>query len=129
MCEFKDASNDYSDYDYDYHYDYDYAEEDEEECLQSCLKKSNEIDHAAGCYFDHLHGQCIFLKSGMIVGAVEGTQDEGTCWKFHRGNMLHRLHFSIIHHKIITYGGLHLYIFIVSYSSAEKSKKGLLARM
>ena len=97
VCEFKDASNDYFDYDYDEHWDYDYAEEDKEECLQSCLKKSEAIDHAVGCYFNQHDGQCMFFKSGTIVGA-SGDRDDGTCWKFHLGNMLHKLHSTIIHH-------------------------------
>ena len=71
-------------YDYDYHYDYDYAEEDKEQCLQSCLQKSRMIDHAVGCNFRKAWGQCIFKKSGTIVGA-SGISETGTCWRFHSG--------------------------------------------
>ena len=87
-CEFSnpDYDSDYgwTYYDNEYHYDYDYAEEDKEQCLQSCLQKSRKIDHAVGCYFWKTYGQCIFIKSGTIVGA-SGIADTGTCWRFHLG--------------------------------------------
>ena len=86
-CEFTDDSNDYLDYDYDYHYDYDFADEDKEQCFQSCLQKSRSVDDAAGCYFPKYDGQCIFLKTGTIIGG-SGDSDIGTCWKFDEGNVL-----------------------------------------
>ena len=83
-CEFSNPDYDYYHYDNEFHYDYDYAEEDKEQCLQSCLQKSTKTDHAVGCYFWKDYGQCIFIKSGTIVGA-SGTSDTGTCWRFHSG--------------------------------------------
>ena len=96
-CEFTDDSNDYWDYDYDYHYDYDFADEDKEQCLQSCLQKRRSVDDAAGCYFQKSDGQCIFLKTGTIIGG-SGDSNIGTCWKFGEGNLLHSLIFL---HNII----------------------------
>ena len=83
-CQFTNPDYDYYSYDNEYHYDYDFAEEDKEQCLQSCLQKSRKIDHAIGCYFWKTYGQCIFIKSGTIVGA-SGIADTGTCWRFHLG--------------------------------------------
>ena len=81
-CEFSDPSNSHWDYDYESHYDHDYAEEDKDECLQSCLEKRRSANNAAGCYFKKDWGQCIFLKTGTIVGS-SGDSEKGTCWKFH----------------------------------------------
>ena len=84
-CEFSDPSNSHYDYDYEYHYDYDYdtmTEEDKDECLQSCLEKSRSVSNAAGCYFEKDWGQCVFLKTGTIVGS-SGDSKIGSCWKFH----------------------------------------------
>ena len=81
-CEFTDPFNDYDAYDYEDHYDLDYAEEDTNQCLQSCLEKRRTFPNAVGCYFWKPYGQCIFLKTGTIVGA-SGDTDTGTCWKFH----------------------------------------------
>ena len=86
-CEFSNPYNDYSTYDYDNHYDYDFADEDKEQCLQTCLQKSKVSPHAVGCYFQKSSGQCIFLKTGTIVGS-SGSSDSDTCWKFHEGNTL-----------------------------------------
>ena len=83
-CQFSNPSHDYSYYDYEYHYVYDFAEEDKDQCLQSCLQKSEMIDHAVGCYFEKSSGQCIFLKTGTIVGASERS-DASTCWRFNSG--------------------------------------------
>ena len=91
-CEFTDDSNDYWDYDYDYHYDYDFADEDKEQCLQSCLQKRRTFDDAVGCYFQKSSGQCIFIKTGTIIGG-SGDSDIGTCWKFGEGNLLYSLIF------------------------------------
>ena len=76
-----EPSNLFWDYDYDHHYDYDFADEDKEQCLQSCLQKRRSVDDAAGCYFQKSDGQCIFLKTGTIIGG-SGDSDIGTCWKF-----------------------------------------------
>ena len=89
-CEFIDSSNDYDAYDYEDQYDYDYAEEDTNQCLQWCLEKRRLFPNAVGCYFWKRYGQCIFLKTGTIVGA-SGDSDIGTCWKFHFGNLLYSL--------------------------------------
>ena len=88
-CEFVNPSYDYSYYEYDYHYDYDNAEEDKDQCLQSCLQKSRQSMQAIGCFFQQTTGLCIFFKEGTVVGA-SGESDAGTCWKFHKGNMLQR---------------------------------------
>ena len=86
-CEFSNPDYDYYVYyDYDYHYDYDYADEDKEQCLQTCLQKTKVFPNAVGCYFQKSSGQCIFLKTGTIVGS-SGASDPNTCWKFHKGNI------------------------------------------
>ena len=78
-CKFSDPSKSHDDYDYEYHYDYDYVEEDKDECLQSCLEKRRSVSNAAGCIFMSW-GECIFLKTGTIVGS--SGESKHTCWKF-----------------------------------------------
>ena len=95
-CEFSNPDYDYYNYDHEYHFDYDYAEEDKEQCLQSCLEKSRMIDHAVGCEFSKTYGQCIFIKSGTIVGA-SGIADTGTCWRFHSGENYSRFDYCLSH--------------------------------
>ena len=89
-CEFSDPDYDYDHYDYDYHYDHDYADEDKDQCLHTCLKKLELNPHAVGCYFQKSIGQCVFLKTGTIVGS-SGSAATGTCWKFNEGNIRYGL--------------------------------------
>ena len=91
-CEFFDDSYDYSYFDYDYEIDYDFADEDKEQCLQSCLQKRRTFDDAVGCYFQKSSGQCIFIKTGTIIGG-SGDSDIGTCWYFGEGKVLYSLIF------------------------------------
>ena len=105
-CQFRNSDYDYDMYDYDYHYDYDYADEDKEQCLLICLQKLQTIPHAVGCYFQKITGQCIFLKTGTIVGSSGSdsdrfsirqaqhsgsASDSDTCWKFDEGEFLYGL--------------------------------------
>ena len=91
-CEFTEPSNLFWDYDYDHHYDYDFADEDKEQCLQSCLQKRITFDDAVGCYFQKSSGQCIFIKTGTIIGG-SGDSDIGTCWYFGEGKVLYSVIF------------------------------------
>ena len=79
-CEFSDPSKYYFEYDHEFD-PYDYDSHDKDECLQSCVEKSRSVSNAAGCYFKDGY-QCIFLKTGTIVGS-SGDSEIGSCWKFH----------------------------------------------
>ena len=89
-CKFSNPDYDYYIYEYDYHYDHDYADEDKEQCLRTCLQKLQMFPNAVGCYFQKSTGQCVFLKTGTILGS-SGASDPDTCWKFHEGEFLYGL--------------------------------------